>query len=156
MIIDRESKEVVWTFRGNYLGGLGCPHEPYMIKKGMQGAGNILIFDNGVGPYASAVNRPETSVILEINPVTKEIVWMYDEGEDFFSAIQGTQQRLANGNTFICESTQGRLFEVTPGKEIIWEYVMPPYPGSSEEHGFGTRPHRYPYDYCPQLKAMDI
>jgi hypothetical protein len=26
--------------------------------------------------------------------------------------------------------------------------------GSDEEHGFGTRPHRYPYDYCPQLKKL--
>jgi len=25
MIIDRATKEVVWTFRGDYLGGLGCP-----------------------------------------------------------------------------------------------------------------------------------
>ena len=155
MIIDRDTKEVIWTFRGDYLGGLGCPHEPYMIEKGLPGDGNILIFDNGVGPYARAANRPETSVVLEINPATKEIVWMYDEGEAFFSAIQGTQQRLPNGNTFICESTQGRIFEVTPEKEIVWEYVMPPYPGSGEEHGFGTRPHRYAFDHCPQLAVIE-
>ncbi len=59
MIFDRETKEVVWTFRGDYLGGLGFPHEPYMIKRGMPGAGNILVFDNGVGPYAEAANRPK-------------------------------------------------------------------------------------------------
>ncbi len=34
-------------------------------------------------------------------------------------------QRLANGNTFICESAFGRLFEVTPEGETVWEYIIP-------------------------------
>jgi hypothetical protein len=159
-IIDRDTRKVVWKYRGEYLGGLSRAHEPYMIEKGMPGAGNIIMFDNGTDRNMS--NRDgkgedvHITVVLEINPVTKQIVWLYEDGEDFYSAIQGTQQRLHNGNTFICESTTGRLFEVTYDGEIVWEYVMPPFPGSDEEHGFGTRPHRYPYDYCPQLKKMPI
>ena len=157
-IIDRETKKVVWRYSGEYMGGLARPHEPYMIKKGMPGAGNILIFDNGIGPKTSNRDgkavRDEITVILEINPVSKQIVWLYQNGKEFYSSIQGTQQRLSNGNTFICESTTGRIFEVTRDGEVVWEYVMPPFPGSDEEHGFGTRPHRYPYDYCPQLKKL--
>jgi hypothetical protein len=157
-IIDRDTKDVVWRYRGEYLGGISRAHEPYMIEKGLPGAGNIIMFDNGTDRRIH--NRDEKgedveiTVILEINPVTKQIVWMYEDGENFYSAVQGTQQRLPNGNTFICESTQGRLLEVTYAGEIVWEYVMPPFPGSDEEHGFGTRPHRYPYDYCPQLKKL--
>jgi hypothetical protein len=157
-IIDRDTKDVVWRYRGEYLGGISRAHEPYMIEKGLPGAGNIIMFDNGTD--RSMHNRDgkgedfEITVVLEINPVTKQIVWMYQDGENFYSAIQGTQQRLPNGNTFICESTKGRLLEVTYAGEIVWEYVMPPFPGSDEEHGFGTRPHRYPYDYCPQLKQL--
>ncbi len=37
----------------------------------------------------------------------------------------GSAQRLANGNTFICESAFGRLFEVTPEGETVWEYIIP-------------------------------
>ena len=157
-IIDRDTRKVVWRYRGEYLGGISRAHEPLMIKKGMPGAGNIIMFDNGTDRKMS--NRDgkgedaDITVILEINPVTKQIVWLYENGTKFYSAIQGTQQRLHNGNTFICESTKGRLFEVTYDGEIVWEYVMPPFPGSDEEHGFGTRPHRYPYDYCPQLKKL--
>ncbi|MCD6118096.1 aryl-sulfate sulfotransferase [bacterium] len=157
-IIDRETKEIVWSYEGEYMGGLAHPHEPYMIKKGLPGAGNILIFDNGTGPKTRECNgtalRDEMTIILEINPVTKSPVWLYQNTKEFFSKIQGTQQRLANGNTFICESTKGRIFEVKRDGEIVWEYVMPPFPGSDAEHGFGTRPHRYSYDYCPQLKAL--
>jgi hypothetical protein len=29
---------------------------------------------------------------------------------------------LKNGNTLIVESDNGRAFEVTPEKEIVWEY----------------------------------
>ena len=34
-------------------------------------------------------------------------------------------QRQPNGNTLICEGMWGRLFEVTPDGEIVWEYVSP-------------------------------
>jgi len=156
-IIDKETKDIVWRYSGEYLGGISRAHEPIMIKKGLPGAGNILIFDNGMERYLHVREgeKPveEATVVLEINPVSKKIVWLYQD-EDFYSSIQGTQQRLPNGNTFISESTQGRLFEVTRNWEIIWQYVMPPFPGSDAEHSAGTRPHRYPYDYCPQLKAL--
>jgi hypothetical protein len=49
-------------------------------------------------------------------------------------------QRLANGNTLICDGVTGVFFEVTPEGEIIWEYDLgddvfrvtryaPSYPG---------------------------
>jgi len=156
-IIDRETKEVVWRYRGEYLGGISRPHEPFMIEKGLPGAGNILLYDNGIDrmrtEHDDKAAVEEITVVLEINPVTKQIVWLYQDKE-FYSAIQGTQQRLRNGNTFICESTKGRLFEVTDKGEVVWQYVMPPFPGSDEEHGGGTRPQRYGYDYCPQFKTL--
>jgi len=34
-------------------------------------------------------------------------------------------ERLANGNTFITEGATGRLFEVTPEGETVWEYMSP-------------------------------
>jgi len=52
-------------------------------------------------------------------------------------------QRLPNGNTLICETTSARVFEVTPEREIVWEYVDP--------GGFTFRAHRYPYDWVPQV-----
>lgn len=34
-------------------------------------------------------------------------------------------QRLSNGNTMIDEGATGRVFEVTPRGEIVWEYRSP-------------------------------
>ena len=116
MIIDRDSKEVVWSYTGDYKGGLDGSHEAHMIAEGLPGAGNILIFDNGV-----KIHKKE-SYILEINPVTKDVVWVYDAGKDFHSLRRGAVQRLPNGNTLISEDLKGRCFEVTPTQEIVWSY----------------------------------
>ena len=44
---------------------------------------------------------------------------------DFFSPYISGAQRLANGNTLICEGCLGRIFEVTSAGEVVWEYVNP-------------------------------
>ncbi len=65
--------------------------------------------------------------MLEIDPDTKEIVWEYKGSpvDTFFSPRISGAQRLPNGNTFICEGRHGRLFEVTPDGDIVWEFVSP-------------------------------
>ena len=58
---------------------------------------------------------------------TDKTVWEY-RGRPvytFFSPHISGAQRLASGNTLICEGQWGRLFEVTPEGEIVWEYVSP-------------------------------
>ena len=64
---------------------------------------------------------------MEIDPITKEVVWTYEtEGYaniKFFSKTMGSQKRLPNGNTFIAEDNTGRLFQVKPDGEVVWEYV---------------------------------
>ena len=35
----------------------------------------------------------------------------------------GDARRLANGNTLIACGTQKRVIEVTPGKEIVWQFT---------------------------------
>ena len=65
-------------------------------------------------------------MILEIDPKTNEIVWEYNDRKNlFYSPVCSGAQRLPNGNTFICESTKGRFFEITPDGEIVWEYINP-------------------------------
>jgi hypothetical protein len=81
-IIDRESKEIVWSYSGDYFGGLSGQHEPYMIEKGLPGAGNILIFDNGASPWKD-LGHAGASYVLEVNPLTKEVVWVYDKWLQF-------------------------------------------------------------------------
>ncbi len=146
-IVDRQTKKVVWEGTHNYKGGMAHSHEPEMIEKGLPGAGNILIFDNGLFPR----NRDHSgqTFIIELDPVSQEIVWKYEtdgySNMKFFSKTMGSQKRLPNGNTFIAEDNTGRLFQVKPDGEIVWEYV---------NRGGTTRPFPVPYDFTPQLRAL--
>ncbi len=146
-IIDKETKEIVWEWTHMYKGGLAHCHEPEMIEKGLPGEGNIILFDNGLFPRHRT--HSGQTFIIEFNPVTKDIVWTYEtEGYaniKFFSKTMGTQKRLPNGNTYIAEDNTGRLFQVKPDGEIVWEYV---------NRGGTNRPFPVPYNYCPQLESL--
>jgi len=146
-IVDKQTRQVVWEGTHTYAGGMAHSHEPEMIEKGLPGAGNILVFDNGLFPRHR--DHSGQTFIIELDPVTQKIVWKYEtEGYSnikFFSKTMGTQKRLPNGNTFISEDNTGRLFQVKPDGEIVWEYV---------NRGGTTRPSPVPYDFTPQLRAL--
>ena len=108
-------------------------HDAHLIPVGLPGAGNLLLFDNqgeaGYPPAELATNSG--SRVLEIDPVTKQIVWEY-AGEDsdrpnwtFSSTFISSARRLPNGNTLIDEGMNGRFFQVTRKGEIVWEFVNP-------------------------------
>jgi hypothetical protein len=116
VIVDRRSGRIEWK-----LGppALAQQHAPTPLPNG-----NLLIFDNGTHRIDHPVPH---SKVIEVNPTTKEIVWSYQERRpfDFFSPYISNAQRMPNGNTLICEGNFGRLFEVTPGAQVVWEYVNP-------------------------------
>jgi outer membrane protein assembly factor BamB len=114
--IDRRTGAVVWKLGAPPLSG---QHAPARLPNG-----NILIFDNG--PHR--VDEPfPFSRVIEVNPATHEIVWKYQEPNQwtFFSPRISNAQRLPNGNTLINEGSFGRFFEVTSEGEVVWEYVNP-------------------------------
>ena len=49
------------------------------------------------------------------------------------SAARGSQQRLANGDTMIVVSYDGRMIEVTPDGDIVWEFVNPVRGGNAND-----------------------
>lgn len=122
--------QVVWrvgpdygpgTPEGDKLGQIIGQHHAHMIPEGLPGAGNILVFDNGgLAGYPPLVRL--SSRILEFDPITLELVWKY-EAPNFFSYYISGMQRLPNGNTLIDEGSVGRIFEVTPSGEKVWEYI---------------------------------
>jgi len=133
-------------------------HHAHIIPKGLPGAGNLLVFDNGgssgygfaspiapdgVGAFARAGSR-----VLEINPVTLALVWSYSDAR-FFSTNISSAQRLPNGNTLITAGAGGRLFEVTRENAIVWEYMYPLFNGTQNAV---YRGYRIPYDWIPQLQ----
>ncbi len=134
-------------------------HDARWIEYGCPGEGHISIFNNGLG-------RPDGnySSVLEIIPPIdsnsnyyvepdytygpEEPVWTYtaENPTDFYSPYLSSARRLPNGNTLICEGEDGHFFEVTPQKEIVWQYfnLFPiPLPGVN----IVFKAQRYPIDY---------
>lgn len=108
-VIDRDSGDIVWAWGPGILDG---QHQPTMLANG-----NILVFDNGT--YRGY------SVVREIAMPEAVEVWSYEDRENFFSPYRSGAQRLGGGNTLICEADAGRLFEVTPEGEVVWDYYSP-------------------------------
>ncbi len=115
MVLDGKDHSVVWSWGP---GTIELPHMPTMLANG-----NILVFDNG--------KRRGASRVLEIDPPSGEIRWSYEgkPPKSFFSPWRGSNQRLPNGNTLICESERGRAFEVTSDGTVVWEFWNPEMTG---------------------------
>jgi hypothetical protein len=176
VIISHKTGNVVWTAGPDYLKGENAklgqivgPHHTHMIPAGLPGGSNIMVYDNGgqagygepnaMGPEGIANVHRFYSRVVEFNPVTKEIVWEYSIkshkkpwklfGYKEFSPFISSAQRLPNGNTLICEGSNGRFIEVTPECEIVWEYISP-YPGNIPGTNYVYRAYRVPYQWAPQ------
>ena len=175
-IIGRDGS-IVWRMGPDYtvskeLAGVGQiigQHNPHIIPEGLPGAGNLLVFDNGgsggygfsnpAAPDGVGSMTRDSSLVLEINPVTFEKIWDYSIGGTersmFYSHYVSNAQRLPNGNTLINEGMNGRVFELTDEEEIVWEYVSPFFgDGDTPTHRI-YRAHRLPYDWIPQLDTPE-
>jgi hypothetical protein len=114
-VLDPDTEQIVWAIRGPWV----AQHDPDLLPNG-----HMLLFDNK-GRYTA--EGQSGSRVIEFDPHTYQIVWEYagDETKPLNSGIRSEQERLPNGNTLITESDGGRLIEVTPAGETVWEYVNP-------------------------------
>jgi hypothetical protein len=110
---------------------LGGQHDVQWIAEGLDGAGALLVFNNGTHRgYSSADEiippvNPDGSYTMEgdaFGPAGP--TWSHAEDDFYGDHISGVQ-RLANGNTLICEGPSGHLFEVTPEGDTVWTYINP-------------------------------
>lgn len=146
-IIERATGKIVWRIGPDFagrpeekLGQFSGQHNPHLIPKGLPGAGNMIVFDNGWSSGWGGDNGTYRysrgwSRVVEFNPVTLDVVWQYgsETGSDqIFSFILSNEQRLPNGNTVITLGALAKIIEVTPSKEVVWQYdytQAPVYPG---------------------------
>jgi hypothetical protein len=108
VVIDHETGRVIWTWGEDELEE---QHHATWLDDG-----TVLIFDNGT--------RREYSRVVKLDPHRRKIVWEYrgSPPSSFFSRKRGGCQELGNGNVLITETDTGRVFEVTPSGEIVWEF----------------------------------
>jgi hypothetical protein len=146
--IDPESGAFRWKWG---RGVVSHQHDPKVLANG-----HLLMFDNGVHNVSGA----DFSRAVEVDREKNEIVWLYQDNPPFhfFSIMGGSADRLPNGNTLIAHCSVGLIFEVTPEKEIVWEYVNPFYvrnPRLGGSINLVFKAHRHLMDE-PALRDKDL
>ena len=129
-------------------------HDAGWIPAGCPGAGNLLVFNNGLGRGYSSVD--------EIVPPVDSLghyylapggrygpeapVWSYvaSPPSNFYSSEISGAQRLPNGNTLIDDGIHGSFFEIAPDTSVVWRYVNPVADSGPMYQGDTARddPHR--------------
>jgi arylsulfotransferase ASST len=122
-IIDKSTGMFTWKLGYDVL---AQQHDPSLLNNG-----NILVFDNGVNPKSRIGGF---SRVIEIEPANHQIVWEYRDTPvfNFFSPYISGARRLPNGNTLVTEGLFGRMFQVTPDKQVVWEYINPRFYADSD------------------------
>ena len=113
-------------------------HDAQWIAKGRPGAGDILVFNNGVnrpGGNYSSVDELVAPVDAKGNYALSagtayapnKLAWTYfgTGAERYFDGDVSGAERQPNGNTLICYGTHGMLEEVTAAGELVWKYANP-------------------------------
>ena len=149
-------------------------HNAHWIPKGLPGAGNILLFNNGLrrpdGAYSSVdeIILPQNKAGsydrkpgFPFGPSKAEWSYTAPKKTEFFASFISGAHRLPNGNTFICSGTNATVFEVTPKKEVVWKFVNPSkgifggFLGGAFGGGGLFRSYRFGEDY-PAFKGRDL
>ncbi len=114
LVLDPDSRRVKWHQVGPWI---------QQHDADWQADGTITVFDNRYDRRNGTVLGG--SSVVSVDPATGEVSTLYGRraGQEFYTPTQGDQQVLDNGNVLIAESDFGRVFEVTPGGEIAWEYI---------------------------------
>ena len=146
-VIDRQTGQFNFEWMGVEL---GHQHDFQKLENG-----NYMVFCN----VGAGRGGQQGSKVLEFDRETKETIWEYQGTPKytFSSSFISGAQRLKNGNTLICEGLWGRIFEVTPQKEVVWEYISPFFvPNVPEKSESGTncifRAYRYDID-GPEIRG---
>ena len=126
--------------------------------------GKLLVYNNGITRPAGSFSSIDiwTPPIDSVGHYTLDgfsaygpdtLDWTFTESGFFSPHISGVHA-LPNGNLFICEGIEGRFFEITIDKKMVWEYINPVSPstgpinqGQPPNQNSTFRATRYPVDY---------
>ena len=117
-VVEKSTGKVLERFGpGPFVG----QHDPHLLANG-----NILVFDNGSYRDKGAGSIVHSRV-LEFDMKTREVVWEYKDTPmySFQSAFLSGAEILPNGNILVAEGGRGRIFQITPKGEVVWEFINP-------------------------------
>ncbi len=143
-ILDRNTGKIVWhVTQYDVPGEIQGQHDSTILP-----SGNMLIYDNG--RYRNSTR------IIELNPITKEIEWNYT-APGLFTIVMGDANKLPNGNYLLSETVKGRIFEINSEGKLLWEFF---HPQTEQKNGMTKRKDifqvkKYEIDFIEKFLQKD-
>ena len=112
-------------------------HYAHWIQQGLEGAGGIIVFNNGehrepkysevfiITPPAGAPGVYSYKANSAYGPAKPDYIYTAPVITDFHSPFKSSAQRLPQGHMLICEGESGHIFEIDENENIVWEDVSP-------------------------------
>ena len=136
IIIDKVTGDIVWEWGSDVL---QHQHDASLLDET-----KILVLDN-------ATHKNQGARVMIVDILTRKVIWEYSgpKARPFKAPYAGSVERLPNGNWFICQGSEGKIFESDGSGSILWEYTNPYFiPNQSGQLNNGLfRVHRYPVDH---------
>ncbi len=118
--IDRHTGSEVWSVGDYGTIGFADPADAFVWQHQFEllATENVLVFDNG-SDHTAASRVVELS--LDREAALAETVWSYTPDPALYVYALGDVLRLPNANTLIDWSTAGRVEEVSPDGQTVWQ-----------------------------------
>lgn len=122
LVVDPETLDVKWHTTDPFLQQHDADYLP---------SGWIGIFDNR-SDFTRRGSFLGGSRIVTVQPGSDSVKVLFapDESNPLYTRHMGKWHKLDNGNLLLTESQAGRIVEVTPGGEEVWEWIHEPYDAS--------------------------
>lgn len=147
-------------------------HTAYWIPQGLPNAGKIMVFNNGfdgrgyssvdiIDPPVDAQGNYTLSASGTFLPDSVQVAYQATIPTDFYANFVSSGQQLPNGNTLIGDGAAGRIFEVNPMGEVVWDYINPVRNSGPVQQGTNIsgnnifRAFKYASDYSG-LQGVDL
>ena len=128
MLINRSDKSIAWTLGAeDDYSILNEQHNPELVSR---------------NPATVLVSDSENDRIIEYqrNGSSWSPIWVYNDDLNW----PRDADRFPNGNTLITDTLNDRVIEVTPGREVVWEYNIERSPYDAERLRYGDEPRGPP------------
>ncbi|WP_323191242.1 aryl-sulfate sulfotransferase [Halostella sp. PRR32] len=129
MLINRSTKETEWTLgEENNYDILHEQHNPSLISQ---------------DPVTLLVADSENNRVVEYERQSDgswKLIWSFSEGLHW----PRDADRLPNGNTLIVDTANDRVIEVTPDREVVWEFTIERSPYDADRLEYGEEPEGPP------------
>jgi hypothetical protein len=114
-VFDPKTRKVKWSSSTPFI----YQHDPDYT-----GGGWIGVFDNNLSLMKEEGMLDKSRIVsIQVHTDSVEVLYPTQNAGPFFTKVAGKRQQLENGNMLLTEAMKGRVIEVGPSGQTVWEWI---------------------------------